>query len=101
MGLTLMLAAVPLSWVGPLRLIDQAAGQRCPQGCTRKSQGGDMKAFYAVLILLALASRLAAESHPFDGSQPADPPRFSVGWKVQWSDGSVGWIVDRAQWQPT
>ena len=55
-----------------------------------------MKSLAAALILLGLTASLAAESRPRDGGQPVDPPRFGVGWRVQWSDGSIGRVVDRA-----
>jgi hypothetical protein len=60
-----------------------------------------MKQFSAALLLSLCAACARGESYPGDGSQPSDPPRFSVGWQVRWSDGSVGRIVDRAQWQPS
>jgi hypothetical protein len=61
----------------------------------------DMKPLAAAFILLGLTASLTAESRPRDGSQPADPPRFCVGWQVQWSDGSIGRIVEHAQWRPS
>ena len=60
-----------------------------------------MRRIFAIVLLLSSASPLAAESHPRDGSQPSDPPRFSVGLLVRWSDGSEGSIVGRPQWQPS
>jgi hypothetical protein len=61
----------------------------------------DMKALAAALLVVCLAASVLAESHPRDGSQPDDPPRFCVGWRVQWSDGSIGRVVDHAHWRPS
>jgi hypothetical protein len=51
-------------------------------------------------LLLASTVFVQAESHPHDGSQPSEPPQFSVGLRVRWSDGSEGQIVGRAEWRP-
>jgi hypothetical protein len=57
-----------------------------------------MKPILAALVCLSLTASIHADSFPRDNTQPADPPRFGVGWRVRWSDGSLGEIVGPARW---
>ena len=60
-----------------------------------------MKPFLAALLCLSLTASVCAESFPRDNREPADPPRFGAGWRVRWSDGSLGQVVGPARWEPS
>ena len=57
-----------------------------------------MKAACLMIVCFTCFSLVHAESRPLDSSQPSQP-RFGVGFRVEWSDGSLGRIVGTPQWE--
>jgi hypothetical protein len=58
-----------------------------------------LKTIRLVLIWLACRHLAWAESRPEDSSLPSQPPRFAVGLRVKWSDGSLGHVIGSAAWE--